>query len=296
MTEFAGSTASPPRGLAVPRRRGEERSDERLFAHYLVERELARRLRRSRSFGERRRLAARVYDELYARVPDHPMRGGENVAERERSVAWRWRQVRPYIGRQSVFLDVGAGDCALAARVASQARLAYALDIHFDAPRPGEPPNLKRVLSDGRSIDVPEASVDVAFSDQVVEHVHPDDVVEHLKNVRRALKPGGVLFCVTPNRLYGPSDISGYFGDVACGLHLREYSVRDLCALLRKAGFRSLQAWVGARGWYLRLPITLLGLVESMLEALPCRLRRRLAATAPMRALLGVRIAAFRGK
>lgn len=270
------------------------RTRERLRAHFVVERELADRLKQSRSFEERRRIASDVYDELYRRVPDHPMRGGENVAARKASVDWRMRQMAPYLRRDSVFLDVGAGDCRLAARVANGSRCAYALDIHFAAACEAEPPNLTRVVSDGRSVDLPEASVDVAFSDQVIEHVHPDDVVEHLRNIRRALRPGGVLFCVTPNRLYGPSDISGYFEDVACGLHLREYSLGEIAALLREAGFAFVQPWVGARGWYVRLPLALLLAVEAGFETLPARARRRIASLAPLRALLGVRVTAFR--
>lgn len=287
MTASAGRTAAARRTAAG-------RTPERLRVHYDVERELAARLKNSSSFEERQRLTAEVYDELYRRVPDHPMRGGEDLEARLRAVEWRLKQIAPYLRPDSVFLDVGAGDCRLAARVARRTRLAYALDIHFGEPLPDEPPNMKRVLSDGRSVDVPEGTVDVAFSDQVVEHVHPDDVIEHLKNVRRALRPGGVLFCCTPNRLYGPSDISGLFEDVATGLHLREYSVRDIQALLRDAGFGSVRPWVGARGWYLPAPAPVIAAVEAGFEAMPSRTRRRIASMAPLRALLGVRVAAFR--
>lgn len=295
MTEFAGRTEAAPGGLDASRQKGEQRSEERLRAHYFVERELAARLKRAPSFEERRRLAATVYDELYRRVPDHPMRAGDGKGSRGRSVSWRLREITPYLPRGGVFLDVGAGDCALTAAVARRAATAYAVDVHFDKRPDDEPANVRRVVTDGRSIDVPEASVDVAFSDQVVEHVHPDDLLVHLRNIHRALKPGGVLFCVTPNRLYGPSDISRYFDDEACGLHLREYSVRELAALLAEAGFTRQHAWVGARGWYMRLPMRLVTAFESALEALPARTRRRIAAMAPLRALLGVRIAAFRG-
>jgi predicted SAM-dependent methyltransferase len=35
-------------------------------------------------------------------------------------------------------------------------------------------------------------SVDLAYSNQLMEHLHPDDASEQLANVYRALKPGGV--------------------------------------------------------------------------------------------------------
>ena len=38
-----------------------------------------------------------------------------------------------------------------------------------------------------------------------------------LANLYRALKPGAVYVCITPNRLSGPHDISLYFDSVATG-------------------------------------------------------------------------------
>src|ERR1043165_9185489 len=134
MTASAGRTAAARRTAAG-------RTLDRLRVHYDVERELAARFKASSSFEERQRLTAEVYDELYRRVPDHPMRGGEDLAARLRSVEWRLRQITPYLKPDSVFLDVGAGDCRLAARVARRCRLAYALDIHFGEPLEDEPPN-----------------------------------------------------------------------------------------------------------------------------------------------------------
>jgi hypothetical protein len=108
------------------------------------------------------------------------------------------------------------------------------------------------------------------------------------------LKPGGVYLCITPNRLYGPSDISAYFEDEPRGFHLREYSVRELAGILREAGFGRMRAYVGARGWFVRFPRILLEALELALGLLPAKARRRIAGTKPMRALLGIRIAAVK--
>jgi SAM-dependent methyltransferase len=150
------------------------------------------------------------------------------------------------------------------------------------------------VISDGTSVPVAPGSVDLAFSDQLMEHLHPDDARTQLANIFRALKPGGVYFCITPNRLYGPSDISAYFEDEPKGFHLREYSVRELVGILREAGFARVRAYVGARGWFLRFPRALLEALEAALEALPAKLRRRVAGSKPVRALLGIRLAAIK--
>ena len=284
MTGSAGSVGARP-----------ARSPERLRAHYRVERKLADRLRRAPDAESRRRIFATMYDDLFREVPDHPRlrAGAEALAKRERDIGWDLAQLRPYLEEGCTFLEVGAGDCALSARVAEGASTVYAVDISDQAVRP-LPPNVKLCLSDGRSIPVPEGSVDLAFSDQLMEHLHPDDALAQLANIRRCLRPGGAYVCVTPNRLYGPTDVSGAYDEVATGFHLREYSLREVRDLFSRAGFRDLEVFVGARGHYARTPAAPLEAIESALERLPHRARRRIAGTKPMRALLGVRVAARR--
>jgi SAM-dependent methyltransferase len=271
------------------------RSPERLLAHYRVERRLADQLRRAPDAEARRRIFATMYEDLFREVPDHPRLHArdEAAAERAREIDWDLAQLRPYLERGCTFLEVGAGDCALAERVAEGARVVYAVDVSDQSARK-LPRNVKLVVTDGTSIDVPAGTVDLAFSDQLMEHLHPDDARVQLANIHRALKPGGVYLCITPNRLYGPSDISAYFEDEPRGFHLREYSVRELAGILREAGFGRMRAYVGARGWFVRFPRILLEALELALGLLPAKARRRIAGTKPMRALLGIRIAAVK--
>ena len=282
-------------GSAGSVRASAARTPERLRAHYRVERKLADRLRRAPDAEARRRLFATMYDDLFREVPDHPRLrlGAELLAQREREIGWDLAQLRPYLEEGCTFLEVGAGDCALSARVAEGAKAVYAVDISDQAVRP-LPANVRLCLSDGRSIPVPEASVDLAFSDQLMEHLHPDDAVEQLRNIHRALKPGGVYVCITPNRLYGPSDISAYFDHEARGFHLREYTLGEIVGIFRAAGFPRIHAWIGARGFFMRSPLFLLRALEWTLERLPPDARRRLANTRALRAVLGLRVAAFK--
>jgi SAM-dependent methyltransferase len=288
-------SGGPPASILVPRKRGEVRSDERLAAHYAVERRLADRVRSAAGPDERRAIFATMYDELFREVPDHPrlLARAAGALERERDIEWDIAQLEPYLTPGCTFLEVGAGDCALSRRVAGCAARVYAVEI-CDQARAPLPANVSLVISDGRSIDVPEASVDLAFSDQLMEHLHPDDAAAQLANIHRALKPGGAYVCITPNRLYGPSDISAYFDDEAHGFHLREYSLREITAILRESGFPRVRAYVGARGFFVRFPRLLLQALEAALEWLPAGLRRRVAGTKPMRALLGLRVAAIK--
>jgi SAM-dependent methyltransferase len=285
-------------GTALRRtpREGEPRSAERLRLHYTVERRLADRLRAARTSDERRAIFATMYEELFRLVPDHPrlLARGNLQEERTHGIDWDMAQLRRFLKPGSTFLEIGAGDCELSIRVARQgASQVYAVDI-CDQTRAALPRNVALVISTGCDIAVPAGSVDVAFSDQLMEHLHPDDALTQLAAIHRALKPRGVYVCITPNRLYGPSDISTYFDDVARGFHLREYSVFEIRQVLERAGFARVRAYVGARGYFVRFPIRLLEGLERLLDAMPVKLRRRVADNKLMRALLGVRVAAIK--
>ena len=134
--------------------------------------------------------------------------------------------------------------------------------------------------------------MDVAYSNQLMEHLHPDDAVEQLQSIFRVLKKGGRYVCVTPNRVSGPWDISMYFDETATGFHLKEYSAAELRDTFRRAGFGRIDFYAGGRGFFLRVPFALVRLTESILSWLPYGLRSRIALTLPVRGLLGLRVVA----
>jgi len=123
-----------------------------------------------------------------------------------------------------------------------------------------------------------------------MEHLHPDDALEQLEGIGRALRPGGVYLCVTPNRLNGPHDISKYFDPVATGFHLKAYTVGELRRLFRTVGFRMVPALLGRRGTCVRVPVAPLAAFEVVLGLVPARPRRLLALTLPCRGFLGVQV------
>lgn len=279
----------------ITRKRDDTRPPERLRAHYDVERELADRVRNAGSWERRREVFATMYDELFTRVPDHPRIAQKraDTAGREDRLRWNLAQLGPYLRAGLTFLEVGAGDCALSARIAEQAQHVYAVDIS-DQHQGTLPANVQVVITDGRRIDVPSQSVDLAFSDQLMEHLHPDDAIEQLREIHRVLKPGGAYLCVTPNRVYGPSDISAFFDDEPRGFHLKEYTLPELCALFAQAGFPTSHVYIGARGRFVRCPGGFVRLAERLLMAMPAAIRRRLGDSKPVRALLGLRVAAIK--
>jgi SAM-dependent methyltransferase len=278
--------------------RGETRTLEQLREHYEIERELADRLRNA-PYTVRRVLYPLVYDELLKRVPHHPRLRARldpgHLARRAQQVAQQAGFIRKFLSPRRVLMEVGAGDCALTLALAPYAERAYAVEVSeqiLAGVKP--PPNVRLVLSDGISMPVPEGSIDLAVSDQLMEHLHPEDALAQLKNIFRSLAPGGRYFCITPNRHYGPCDISGYFDAVPRGMHLREYGAGELRALLLACGFSAVRFYAGARGVYTRVPYAAVRLLECALAPLPYRLRRRIAGLAPLRAALGLRVMAVK--
>jgi SAM-dependent methyltransferase len=273
--------------------RDEPRTAAELFEDYSTEKELAARLRVAPA-AERAGLYSSLYDEMYRRTPQHPqLRRKASAAETAAAVARQLGLVRPLVGPDTVFLEVGPGDCAVSFAVAGLVRQVYAVDVSAAITAgAATPPNFRLILSDGVSIPVPPGSVDVAYSNQLMEHLHPEDAVAQLDGIARALRPGGLYLCVTPNRVSGPHDISKYFDDVATGFHLKEYTFAELGALLRAAGFATVTPYLGARGVHLFYPGFVVRACERGLGALPPLLRRRIAPSLPARIVLGLRVVA----
>lgn len=270
----------------------DRRSEARIRAHYEIERELAQRLRDAGK-DERRVLYTELYDALYRELPDHPQLTAGSRSERAAEVARIVRRLAPLLGSTDVFLEIGPGDCELSFALARRCAYVHAVDVSDGVcDVAAQPPNFALHLSDGTSIPLPDASIDVAFSDQLMEHLHPDDARDQLREIRRVLRPGGLYVCITPNRLSGPHDVSRFFSDVAEGFHIREYTTRELVALMRETGFSRVDAAVPVRGRLLRAPLAPFAALESVLTALPAGPRRSLGRSALLRGVLGIRVIA----
>lgn len=114
-----------------------------------------------------------------------------------------------------VFMEIGAADCGLALAAASYVERVYAVDVSGAfIENLLVPLNMRLVLCDGVRIPVPDAVVDVAWGGSFMAHLHPDDRLEHLKNVRRCLAPGGVYLSAVraPFREAGFRSVKGYAG------------------------------------------------------------------------------------
>ena len=209
--------------------KSEHRTTEQVREHYEIEKDLAIRLRNA-SKQERRHLYSSLYNEMYQRVPHHPQLTQKSSHQRTlAAVSAQIKLFKHLLGKEITFLEVGPGDCALSLEVTKYVKQVYAVDVSDEITKDLTPPkNFRLILSDGCNIPVPKNSVDVAYSHQLMEHLHPNDAFEQLQNIYNVLTPGGIYICITPNRLSGPHDISKYFDTMASGFHLKEYTVSEL--------------------------------------------------------------------
>ena len=131
-----------------------------------------------------------------------------------------------------------------------------------------------KLIADGTKIDLPSECIDIVYSNQLLEHLHPDDAILQSKEISKFSRRGGKYFCFTPNRINGPHDILRYFDDVATGFHLKEYSYSEIYALFRDTRFRRIGAFIGHKYIQVKTPIKILMLFESAMCHFPLRLRR----------------------
>lgn len=256
----------------------ETRTMAQLREHYELEKQLANKLLRA-SPEQRLSLYNQVYDELYRTISHHPRNTRRyDVHAQQAYVHHQITSLRRYLTPNTRFLEVGPGDCALSLAVASDVQYVYAVDVSAVAMANLHlPDNFEAVVTDGCSIPVPPASIDLAYSNQLMEHLHPDDAKAQVQNIYAALVPHGLYLIQTPNRLYGPHDISKYFDDIAMGFHLREYTYTELNRLLRSVGFKDIWALVRVRGSIVHIPALLVGWLETLIQFVPRRRRESVA-------------------
>ncbi len=259
-----------------------ELTEEQIRRHLELERRLTAELLAS-SRDERWEVFERCYGELYQELP------WLNEGAPERALEDWPALVGPPPRR---IYEVGSGQGGLARTLVEAGYEVEATDVTRErGGERDERPGLTWSNTDGIALDrfAQAAPYDAVISDQVVEHLHPDDLVDHLRGALAVLRPGGRYAFRTPHAFLGPADVSRVFDfDRPVGMHLREYTYGELAAALREAGFVRLAAPFGlpsrlrgrrggARpsGAYLRYLVA----VERLLARVPHRRRRRLLNT-----------------
>ncbi len=127
--------------------------------------------------------------------------------EHRNAVALFIKTIEPKIQPYATVLDIGAGG-GQRSRYDFRGKCREMIGIDLD-PRVTENPLLDRgIVSDGKTIPLPDNSVDFAFSIYVLEHV--SDPIQFCSEIGRILKPGGEFWTITPNRYHYVALIAAY--------------------------------------------------------------------------------------
>lgn len=153
------------------------------------------------------------------------------------------RAILVKVGHGQRVLEVGCGDGETSRLVARQGNAVVSVDVSYVALQAaqksavGEELDLRYQYGDARALAFPEASFDYVLSEHFVEHLSTPDLLQHLAEVRRVLKPRGEYLIVTPSRLWN--------GRRSVGFHLHVYTLQELYRVVEQAGLQA--TWVEPR-------------------------------------------------
>lgn len=255
------------------------RTWEQLRKHYEVEKEIAARLMAA-TREERREIYATMYDELFERIPDHSrLQIREDPKRTAQTNLSKWLLVKPFIDQSMTFVEFAPGSCRFAVEVCPHVHGVYGIDISDQSGQlESVPENFHLIIYNGYELDMEQDFADIVFSDQLLEHFHPEDTGLHLELVHKILKPGGRYVFRTPHRFSGPHDISAWFSqDEPEGFHLKEWTYREFDETLRDIGYSSWKAYRLSKGMMIPVPMSVLKAIEGMIGGMPRHRRVPLA-------------------
>lgn len=230
--------------------------------------------------SERPALYLSIYDEFYQRF------GFLEHSAESNSIGQQVAFFRRFIGPGTkTVVEIGCGSGHLCIALAPLAPEVIGIDAAENKGLENIPSNCRFLVADVALPFLTPNSADLIISNQVLEHLHPDDCIAVMKNAFAVLKHGGMFVNTVPNWITGPHDVSKHFAKRACGLHLHEYDNREFAALLRQAGFVDCVAYVGKNKKCFPLPSGLVALAEFVLAKLPSRFRKNIL----VRGMVGIR-------
>jgi SAM-dependent methyltransferase len=260
------------------------------YEHFVLEKKLADELRGS-TLDQRRTMYNSVYTKLFSTFPELSHNLDQTEADR---IDWQVKLVKRLFDKNKVFMEIGAGDCILSKALAPHFKKIIAYEVANSIPFiEGRPDNLELRIFNGFDMDAQPESVDIVYSNQVFEHLHPDDTLPLLQKYHSFLKKDGNLVVITPHILTGPHDISRDFTPDPQGFHLKEYTYKELRDQLKQTGFHKIKAYAGYSKWgYFPISMSLLIMLEKMGNGAPKFLRKKLKTSSLAFNLFGMKVIA----
>jgi len=190
---------------------------------------------------DRAAIVEQAYTELFEKFPAHSV-FLTTQEEAKRKGRLGSGLIVPLSKPGDKVLEVGCGRGDVLIALAELGRICAGTEISQHMLELCNDKGLKVVRGCADSIDFPTGSFDVVFSQEVLEHLHPEDVPRHFEEAFRVLRPNGILAIETPNKRTGPQDISRGFTRTAEGLHLKEWAIRELIQQFHRSGFVRVRA------------------------------------------------------
>lgn len=201
----------------------------------------------------------------------------ENYWFRRHEVAYEWLIDR-YDLTGRVVVDAGSGE-GYGAAMMRRAGAAHVIALEMDVPAAEhsarEYPEVHTVRANLDALPLPDASVDVVVTMQVIEHLW--DLPGFLRHCHRVLRPGGLLVAATPNRLtFSPG--LGRGEKPTNPFHVEEFDADQIRDMLLAAELRCVDVFGVEHG-----PALPADIVAQQIEAVttdhwPDDLQRRVAA------------------
>jgi len=121
------------------------------------------------------------------------------IFNKDRDVVWKEivRFLKPFLKDRHTILDLGAGYCDFINNVSAEKKIA--VDISPELSLYAQK-DVERVNSFATDLSkVGEATVDVVFSSNLLEHLSDQELTVCLSEVKRVLKKGGLFITMQPN-------------------------------------------------------------------------------------------------
>ena len=146
-----------------------------------------------------------MYDELFSKVPDHPRLTRHQDATLSVFAINEKRQlVNKYIDKSKVFVEWGPGDCKFAIDLCKDVNFVFGIDVANQIAKDKEiPDNFKLIVFDVYHLDIENDFADVVFSDQLIEHIPPDDAPYTSMQLRAFSNQEGFIFVEVHTAMQG---------------------------------------------------------------------------------------------
>lgn len=139
-----------------------------------------------------------------------------------------------FIGSNNKILEIGCGDGLFSRKLADKNNDVVGIDVSKIAidianKNKNSKLNIKYLCGDARKLNFENNHFDIVVSMDVVEHIPPQEIINHFNEVNRVIKSGGYYLFWTPHKYYSATSL---------GLHLKEYTLKEIVDILNKSNFQ----------------------------------------------------------